>query len=91
MYKRQPYLVYAHEWVQKLDGTVEAIQLTEDLSGGVGNPFLMFRATSAPWYEWDGLMYDQYGARYGTVEELSLIHIFFPSVKIFRSATAWRI
>lgn len=64
-----PYLVYAHEWVQKLDGTVEAIQLTEDLSRSVGDPFLLFLATDAPWYEWDGLMYDAYGARYGTVEE----------------------
>lgn len=64
-----PYLVYAHEWVQKLDGTVEAIELTDDLTKGVGNPFLLFRASSAPWYEWDGLMYDQYGARYSTVED----------------------
>ena len=64
-----PYLAYAHEWVQKLDGTVEAIELTKDLTKSVGNPFLLFRAAEAPWYEWDGLKYEQYGARYGTVEE----------------------
>ena len=48
---------------------MEAIQLTDDLSKGVGDPFLMFRSSSTPWYEWDGLMYDQYGARYNTVED----------------------
>ena len=28
-----PYMVYAHEWIQVLDGTMEAVPLKKDLSG----------------------------------------------------------
>jgi len=43
------YLVYAHEWVQLIDGTMEAIELKTDLSEALGDPFYLFRASSAPW------------------------------------------
>ncbi len=33
-----PYMVYCHEWVQIKDGTVEMIQLKDDLSATVGEP-----------------------------------------------------
>ncbi|MDR1798536.1 MAG: family 43 glycosylhydrolase, partial [Bifidobacteriaceae bacterium] len=58
----QPYLVYAHEWVQKMDGTVEAIPLTDDLTSAEGDPFLLWRATEVPFYA-DPL----YGGRYDNV------------------------
>lgn len=44
-----PYMVYAHEWVQLVDGAMEAIQLTPDLAQGIGEPFFLFKASDAPW------------------------------------------
>jgi hypothetical protein len=44
-----PYMVYAHEWVQLLDGTIEAIRMKEDLSAADGKPFYLFKASDAPW------------------------------------------
>jgi len=44
-----PWMVYAHEWIQVIDGTMEAIQLKPDLSEAVGEPFHMFKASDAPW------------------------------------------
>ena len=45
----QPYMVFCHEWVQCGDGEVCAQQLTEDLRAAAGEPFLLFRGSSAPW------------------------------------------
>ncbi|MEO6540382.1 MAG: glycoside hydrolase family 43 protein [Ferruginibacter sp.] len=47
----KPYMVYAHEWVQISNGTIEYIPLKEDLSEAIGKPGLIFRANSAPWVE----------------------------------------
>ena len=44
-----PYMVYAHEWLQVLDGTMEAIPLKTDLSAAAGEPLLLFQASDAPW------------------------------------------
>ena len=44
-----PYLVYCHEWMQIIDGTMDAVRLSPDLSETVGKPFVLFRASSAPW------------------------------------------
>lgn len=44
-----PYMIYAHEWIQVLDGTMEAIRLAPDLSGSVGQPFYLFKGSDAPW------------------------------------------
>lgn len=44
-----PYLVYCHEWLQNLDGTIEKIRLSDDLSGSIGSSQLLFRASDAPW------------------------------------------
>ncbi|GAB3242170.1 hypothetical protein GCM10027346_38190 [Hymenobacter seoulensis] len=46
---RKPYLVYCHEWLQNLDGTIEKIELKPDLSGSVGEGKVLFRASSSPW------------------------------------------
>jgi beta-xylosidase len=45
----QPWMVYAHEWLQKIDGTMEAVRLSEDLSRAVGDPIHLFKASDAPW------------------------------------------
>ncbi|HYG24386.1 MAG TPA: glycoside hydrolase family 43 protein [Verrucomicrobiae bacterium] len=45
----QPWMVYAHEWIQVVDGTMEAIRLKEDLSDSIGEPIHLFKASDAPW------------------------------------------
>lgn len=50
-----PWMVYAHEWVQLFDGTMEAIRLDpQDLSRAVGEPTLLWRATEGVWHDVDG-------------------------------------
>lgn len=44
-----PYLVFVHEWVQIIDGTIEYVQLSSDLSETVSEPKCLFRASEAPW------------------------------------------
>ncbi len=43
-----PYMVFCHEWVQLIDGTMDVVQLKDDLSGTVGNPKMLFKASDAP-------------------------------------------
>lgn len=43
------YMVFCHEWLQNWNGTVEYIQLKDDLSGTVGESTIMFRAFDSPW------------------------------------------
>jgi hypothetical protein len=43
----QPWMVYAHEWVQLLDGTIEAIRLDAGLVRPVGSPIHLFRGSEA--------------------------------------------
>jgi beta-xylosidase len=45
----QPWMVYAHEWIQVIDGTMEAISLKGDLSDTIGEPIHLFKASDAPW------------------------------------------
>jgi hypothetical protein len=44
-----PYMVYCHEWVEILDGTIELIRLEDDLSDVVGDPVVLFTGSDAPW------------------------------------------
>jgi|SRR5579862_5219334 len=46
-----PWMVYAHEWIQKIDGTMEAVPLNEDLSSASGSPIYLFKASDAPWLD----------------------------------------
>ena len=55
--RRLPYMVYCHEWVQIVNGTVEMVQLTDDLSQTVGKPKRLFFGNDAPWSKRS----DQYG------------------------------
>ncbi|MER5450435.1 glycoside hydrolase family 43 protein [Streptomyces sp. NPDC002764] len=45
----QPWMVYAHEWLQTVDGTMEAIRLAPDLTRTVGDPVFLFKGSDAPW------------------------------------------
>ena len=44
-----PYMVYCHEWVQIVNGTIEMIQLKDDLSATVGEPKRLFWGNDGPW------------------------------------------
>jgi GH43 family beta-xylosidase len=44
-----PYMIYCHEWVQISNGTIEMMQLTDDLSATVGEPTRLFFGSDAPW------------------------------------------
>ncbi len=44
-----PYLVFAHEWLQTIDGTMEYVKLSQDLSERISEPVCLFRASEAPW------------------------------------------
>ncbi|MBB3108895.1 hypothetical protein FHS18_000947 [Paenibacillus phyllosphaerae] len=45
----KPWMVYCHEWIQVVDGTVEAVPLSDDLSETIGEPVHLFRASEAAW------------------------------------------
>lgn len=45
----QRWMVFCHEWVQVNDGEICAIQLSSDLSQPIGEPQLLFKASSAVW------------------------------------------
>ena len=45
----KPYMVYCYEWLQNNNGTIEKIELKEDLSGSIGEGKLLFRASDSPW------------------------------------------
>jgi hypothetical protein len=44
-----PWMVYAHEWIQMIDGMMEAVALKPDLSAAAGDPIHLFKASDAPW------------------------------------------
>jgi beta-xylosidase len=44
-----PYFVFSHEWMQTVDGTMEYIKLSPDLSKTVTDPIVLFRASEASW------------------------------------------
>lgn len=45
----KPYMVFCGEWLHNDIGTMEAIELSEDLSKAVGTPDTLFHATASPW------------------------------------------
>lgn len=56
----KPYMVFCHEWVQIDDGTIEVVQLKDDLSDAIGDPTKLFSATEAQWV----LSLDEAGGKY---------------------------
>ncbi|GAB3234785.1 hypothetical protein GCM10027447_32170 [Glycomyces halotolerans] len=45
----RPWMVYANEWLQRVDGTIEAYPLTAGLDAVDGEPVLLFKGSDAPW------------------------------------------
>ena len=41
----KPYMVFCHEWTQMRDGTMDAVELTPDLTRAEGKPVTLFRAS----------------------------------------------
>lgn len=46
----KPWAVYAHEWLQTVDGTIEAAPLDDDLKVA-GPSTVLFHASAAPWVD----------------------------------------
>jgi GH43 family beta-xylosidase len=44
-----PYFIFSHEWMQTIDGTMEYVKLSTDLSRTISEPVVLFRASEAPW------------------------------------------
>jgi hypothetical protein len=44
----RPHTVFANEWVQRIDGTMEVMPLNNDLAPA-GPPKVLFKASDAPW------------------------------------------
>ncbi len=64
-----PWLLFCHEWIEVGDGEIYIQRLTEDLTGTIGKPVLLFRGSSAPWA---GLITS--GMRTGTVTNSPFIY-----------------
>ena len=47
----RPYMVFCHEWVKAGDGEIWALPLADDLQAAAGEPFLLFKASEAPWVQ----------------------------------------
>jgi beta-xylosidase len=45
----KPYMVFAHEWVQIVNGGICMMPLKDDLSAADGEPVTLFKAAEAPW------------------------------------------
>ena len=44
------YMVFVHEWTQLIDGTMDYIELSQDLTSTISKkPVTLFRASEAPW------------------------------------------
>ncbi|MFD1954929.1 glycoside hydrolase family 43 protein [Paenibacillus thailandensis] len=50
-----PWMVFCHEWIQTIDGTIEGVRLKDDLSEAAGVPIRLFNASDAPWNNEDRL------------------------------------
>lgn len=44
-----PYMVFCHEWLQTIDGTMDAVRLPDDLGVPTEEPFTLFKASDAKW------------------------------------------
>lgn len=44
-----PYFVFVNEWMQTIDGTMEYVKLSPDLSKTISDRTLLFHASEAPW------------------------------------------
>ena len=47
--KDTTYMIFVHEWTQLIDGTMDFMPLSKDLTHRTAEPTTMFRASEAPW------------------------------------------
>ena len=45
-----PWMVFAQDWVQKIDAVIAAVKLKPDLSAPAAAPIWLFNGAQAPWY-----------------------------------------
>lgn len=43
------YMVFCGEWLHNQNGTIEAVELSDDLARPIGEPVLLFHASDSPW------------------------------------------
>lgn len=55
-----PWMVFCREWVEVKDGEIYAVRLRDDLSGTIGDPVLLFRASEASWAQGVGDKQENY-------------------------------
>lgn len=44
-----PYMIFCHEWLQTIDGTMELVRLPDDLGIPTEQPVTLFKASDAKW------------------------------------------
>lgn len=44
-----PFMIFCHEWLQIIDGTMDMVELSKDLKESLGKPVTLFRASDGPW------------------------------------------
>ncbi len=47
--KEIPWLLFCREWLETIDGEIYAQRLAKDLKTTEGDPYLLFKASEAPW------------------------------------------
>lgn len=47
--ENKPYMIFCHEWLQINDGTICAIELSDDLKTAIGEVKLLFHGSDAKW------------------------------------------
>jgi len=65
----KPWMVYCHEWLQIIDGTIEAIPLSDDLKEAIGEPTVLFHSSDASWSR------GGYCESYGGIEYKKTIYV----------------
>ena len=45
----KPYMIFCREWLEVKDGEIYCVELSDDLQEMKGKPYLLFKASEAPW------------------------------------------
>lgn len=53
----KPYMIFCHEWTQIKDGTICAVELSEDLTKAIGEPKVLFKGSDPSWADADAEQY----------------------------------
>ena len=72
----KPYMVFCHAWQQIEDGTMVVAPLSPDLSRAVGEPQILFRASDAPWGDFNRRGYVTNGPYLHRLQDGKLILIW---------------